>query len=138
MASPAAVRKRYQRFFAWTFVLMGLLAFGMCWLEAASPPSPLPLAAPVSAGASAAGGDGLALEMPDLQLLITITAVVAALASLAGLVVTTPLVWLANRRARARALEAALRRQGAVRGAARRHRAAQSSARRPIAGISSP
>jgi hypothetical protein len=111
MDSPAEVRKRYQRFFAWTFVLATLLALGMFWVEVAYPPSPLLTSAP----AGALGADVNAFDLHDLQLLVAVVALVAALASFAGLVVTTPLVWLEVRRERTRAaIEAALHRQDRI------------------------
>lgn len=38
MDSPVVVRKRYQRFFAWTFVFATMLALGMFWVELAFRP----------------------------------------------------------------------------------------------------
>jgi predicted PurR-regulated permease PerM len=37
MDSPAEMRKRYQRFFAWSFVLATMLALGLFWMELAFP-----------------------------------------------------------------------------------------------------
>lgn len=105
MDSPTAVLKSYQRFFAWTFVMATALAFVLVWVELAFSPSPAP--PPMTVRAIAGG-----FELHDLQLLLTVAALIAAFVSLAGLIVTTPLAWLDRRKARARAaLELAFRRQ---------------------------
>jgi hypothetical protein len=104
MDSPAAVLKSYQRFFAWTFMLATMLAFVLVWVELAFSPLPAP---PMTVRATAGGFD-----LHDLQLLLTVAALIAAFVSLAGLIVTTPLAWLDRRKTRARtALELALKRQ---------------------------
>jgi hypothetical protein len=104
MDSPAAVLKSYQRFFAWTFMLATMLAFVLVWVEFAFSPLPAP---PMTVRATAGGFD-----LHDLQLLLTVAALITAFVSLAGLIVTTPLAWLDRRKARARtALELALKRQ---------------------------
>ncbi|VTU35648.1 hypothetical protein [Variovorax sp. RA8] len=105
MDSPTAVHKSYQRFFAWTFVMATVLAFVLVWVELAFFPSPAP---PPMTVRPTAGG----FEMHDLQLLLTVAALIAAFVSLGGLIVTTPLAWLDRRKARARAaLELAFKRQ---------------------------
>ena len=105
MDSPAAVHKSYQRFFAWTFVLATVLAFVLVWVELAFPPWPAP--PPMTVPSTSSGFD-----LHDLQLLLTVAALIAAFISLAGLIVTTPLAWLDRRKTRARAaLELAFKRQ---------------------------
>jgi hypothetical protein len=105
MDSPTAVHQSYQRFFAWTFVLATVLAFVLVWVELAFSPSSAP--PPMTVGPMAGG-----LDLRDLQLLLTLGALIAAFVSLAGLIVTTPLAWLDRRKARARtALELAFKRQ---------------------------
>lgn len=116
MDSPAAVHKSYQRFFAWTFVLATVLALALIWVELAFPPAPSP--PPMTAPAPAAGE----FNLHELQLLLTVAALIAAFASLAGLAVTTPLAWLDRRKARARAaLELALKRQDHINWVAAEH-----------------
>ncbi|CAN7593544.1 hypothetical protein LJR130_004380 [Variovorax sp. LjRoot130] len=109
MDSPVVVRKRYQRFFAWTFVFATMLALGMFWVELAFPPPPVPPAVP------AGTVNPSAFDLHDLQLLVVVAALVAALASFAGLVIATPLAWLEIRRERTRAaIESALKRQDRI------------------------
>ncbi|MBT2325220.1 hypothetical protein J7E62_23090 [Variovorax paradoxus] len=114
MDSPVVVRKRYQRFFAWTFVLATIVALGLVWVELAFPPPPVPAVAPAAAAAATAPNPS-DFDLHDLQLLVTVAALVAALASFAGLVITTPLAWLEVRRERTRAaIETALKRQDRI------------------------
>ena len=131
MDSPAAVHKSYQRFFAWTFVLAIVLAFGLVWIELAFPPSPAP--PPTTLPAAPAGE----FELHDLQLLLTVAALIAACVSLAGLIVTAPLAWLDRRKARTRAsLELALKRQDHINWMAAEHAPARppQAQRPPMAG----
>ncbi|VTU37002.1 hypothetical protein H6CHR_04849 [Variovorax sp. PBL-H6] len=115
MDSPAAVHKSYQRFFAWTFVLATALALSLVWVELAI--SPLEAPPPMTARPTASG-----LDLRDLQLLLTVAALIAAFVSLAGLIVTTPLAWLDRRKARARAaLELAFKRQDHINWLAAEH-----------------
>lgn len=140
MDTPAAEHKSYQRFFAWTFVLAMVVAFALVWVELAFPPSPAP--APTTLPAPPAGE----FELHDLQLLLTVAALIAAFVSLAGLIVTTPLAWLDRRKARVRgALELALKRQDHINLVAAKHSGAwPAPAQRPqLAGrhrrhVSSP
>jgi hypothetical protein len=127
MDSPAPVHHSYQRFFAWTFLLAMVLVFALVWIELAFPPSPAPRLTAVPA---AAAGE---FDLRDLQLLLTVTALIAAFASLTGLVVTTPLAWIARRRARVRAaVELALKRQDHINWLAAEHTGAwPAPARRP-------
>ena len=129
MDSPAAVHKSYQRFFAWTFVLAMVLAFALVWVELAFPPLPAP---PSTTLPAPAAGE---FELQDLQLLLTVAALIAAFVSLAGLIVTTPLAWLDRRKARVRAaLELALKRQDHINWVAAEHTGAwPAPARRPQA-----
>lgn len=107
--SPAEMRKRYQRFFAWAFVLATGLALGLFWAELAFPPAPVPAISP--AAAAAGNVNPYDFDLHDLQLLVAAAAVVAALACFTGLVIATPLAWLEARRKRRRAaIESALRR----------------------------
>jgi hypothetical protein len=113
MDSPVVVRKRYQRFFAWTFVLATVLAFGLFWVELAFPPPPVPATAPAAAAAGTV--DPNAFDLRDLQLLVMVAALIAALVSFAGLVIATPLAWIEIRRERTRAaIESALKRQDRI------------------------
>jgi hypothetical protein len=113
MNSPVVVRKRYQHFFAWTCVLATILALGLFWVELAFPPPPVPAAAPAAAAAGTVNPN--AFDLHDLQLLVMVAALVAALASFAGLVIATPLAWLEIRRERTRAaIESALKRQDRI------------------------
>lgn len=113
MDSPVVVRKRYQHFFAWTFVFATVLALCLFWAELAFPPPPVPAAAPAAAAAGTANPN--AFDLHDLQLLVMVAALVAALASFAGLVIATPLAWLEIRRERTRAaIESALKRQDRI------------------------
>ncbi len=113
MDSALAVRKRYQRFFAWTFVVATILALGLFWVELAFPPPPVPAAAPAAAAAGTVNPG--AFDLQDLQLLAVVAALVAALASLAGLVIATPLAWLETRRERTRAaIDSALKLQDRI------------------------
>jgi hypothetical protein len=113
MNSPVAVRRRYQRFFAWAFVLATMLTLGLFWVELAFPPPPVPDTPPAAAAAGAVNVNGF--DVRDLQLLVTAAALVAALASFVGLVIATPLAWLAARRERTRAaIESALKRQDRI------------------------
>ena len=108
MDSPAAVHKSYQRFFVWTFVLSALLAGVLIWIELAFPEKPWIYPAPPSPSGPPTAG----FDLHDLQLLVIVAALIAAVAALIGLVVTTPLAWLDARKARAHAaLELALKRQ---------------------------
>jgi hypothetical protein len=113
MDSPVVVRKRYQRFFAWMFVLATILALGLFWLELAFPPPPVPATAPAAAAAGTVNPN--AFDLRDLQLLVMVAALIAALVSFAGLVIATPLAWLEIRRERTRAaIESALKRQDRI------------------------
>jgi hypothetical protein len=113
MDSPVEVRKRYQHFFGWTFVLATMLALVLFWVELAFPPPPVPAAAPAAAAAGTVNPN--AFDLHDLQLLVMVAALVAALASFAGLVIATPLAWLEIRRERTRAaIESALKRQDRI------------------------
>jgi hypothetical protein len=106
MDSPAPVHKSYQRFFAWTFMLAMVLVSALVWIELAFLPSPAPPLTAVPAVVASA------FDLHDLQLLLIVSALFAAFASLAGLIVTTPLAWIDRRRARVRAaLELAFKRQ---------------------------
>jgi len=126
MDSPAAVHKSYQRFFAWTLVLATVLVCALVWVELAFPPPPAPL--PTTLPAAAAGE----FDLHDLQLLLTVAALIAAFVSLAGLIVTTPLAWLDRRRARVRAaLELALKRQDHINWVAAEHTGAWPAPARP-------
>ncbi|VTU40571.1 hypothetical protein H4CHR_05293 [Variovorax sp. PBS-H4] len=108
MDSPAAVHKSYQRFFAWTFMLATALAFALVWVELAF--SPLQTPPPMAPRPSASEFD-----LHDLQLLLTVAALIAAFVSLAGLIMTTTLAWLDRRKTRTRAaLELAFRRQDRI------------------------
>lgn len=114
MDSSAEVHKRHQRLFAWSLVLATMLALGLFWVEVAFPHSP----EPAVAATETLNPSGFALH--DLQLLVAVAALVAALASFAGLLIATPLAWLEIRRERRRAaIESALKRQDHVRIAAR-------------------
>jgi hypothetical protein len=127
MDFPGPVNNSYQRFFAWTFVLAMVAVFALVGIELAFPPSPAP---PLTAvPATAAGG----FDLHDLQLLLTVTALIAAFASLAGLVVTMPLAWIDRRRTRVRAaVELALKRQDHINWLAAEHTGAwPAPARRP-------
>ena len=113
MDSLVVVRKRYQHFFAWAFALATILALGLFWVELAFPPPPVPAAAPAAAAAGTVNPN--AFDLHDLRLLVMVAALVAALASFAGLVVATPLAWLEVRRERTRAaIESALKRQDRI------------------------
>jgi membrane protein implicated in regulation of membrane protease activity len=115
MDSPAEMRKRYQRFFAWAFVLATILALGLFWAELAFPPAPVPAVAPAAAAAGTVNPNDF--DLHDLQLLVAVAALVAALVSFAGLVIATPLAWLEVRRERTRAaIESALKRQDGIDG----------------------
>ena len=113
MDSPAAAaHKRYQRFFAWTFVLATLLAATLIWIELAFPPDPWVYPAPPSAASTPAAPG---FDLHDFQLLVTVGALIAAAVSLIGLVVAAPLAWLDARKARAQAaVELALKRQDRI------------------------
>ncbi|WP_076998590.1 hypothetical protein [Variovorax sp. KK3] len=111
MDSPAAaVHKRYQRFFAWTFALATVLAAVLIWIEMAFPPQPFVYPAPPAAAGGTAAG--VPFDSHDFQLLVTVAAMIAALVSLIGLVVSAPLAWRDARRVRSdAAVELALKRQ---------------------------
>lgn len=110
MDSEATLRKRYQRFFAWSFALTTLLALGMFWAEAT-----FSQVLPVASALAPASNDPGSFDLYGLRLLIVIAALVAALASFAGLFITTPLAWIAVRRERRRAaIETAFKRQDRV------------------------
>lgn len=113
MDSSAEVHKRHQRLFAWSLVLATMLALGLFWVEVAFPHSP----EPAVAATETLNPSGFALH--DLQLLVAVAALVAALASFAGLLIATPLAWLEIRRERRRAaIESALKRHDPMRIAA--------------------
>lgn len=116
MDSRVAAHKSYQRFFAWIFVLSMVLVSALVWIELAFPPSPAP---PPSTLPAPPAGE---FDLNDLQLLLIVTALIAAFVSLAGLIVTTPLAWFDRRRARVRtALELALKRQDHINWMAAEH-----------------
>jgi hypothetical protein len=91
MGSPAGVRKRLQRFFAWMFLLASISLFSLVGLELLFPPPPL--APPPERSLL----DLLEFDLPDPQLLAVVIALVADLASFACLIVTTLLDWLDHR-----------------------------------------
>ncbi|OUL98183.1 hypothetical protein A8M77_32770 [Variovorax sp. JS1663] len=103
------MHKSYQRFFAWTFVLATVLAATLIWIELAFPPEPWVYPAPASAAAAPAAAG---FDLRDFQLLVTVAALIAAIVSLIGFVVTAPLAWFDARKGRSQAaVELALKRQ---------------------------
>jgi hypothetical protein len=64
MQSPAEVRKRHQRLFAWIFMLATILASSLVAIEAVFPPSPL------APSPEASLWDLIGFDLPDPQLLV--------------------------------------------------------------------
>ena len=88
MGSRAGARKKLQRFFAWMFLLATVSLFSLVGFELLFPPPPL------SPPPERSLLDLLEFDLPDPQLLAVVVVLVADLASLAGLVVTTLLGWV--------------------------------------------
>ncbi|WP_162566339.1 hypothetical protein [Variovorax sp. SRS16] len=104
MKSSAEKFPGYRRFFAWAFILSTMFLIGLLGAEFALLPSSslgLEMSVPVVAE------DNI---LRNVQLLSTIAALVMALVSFPGLIVSAVLVWLAERRSRKEmGLENALR-----------------------------
>ncbi|WP_345540468.1 hypothetical protein [Variovorax defluvii] len=115
MNSPAAaMHRRYQRFFAWTFALSTVMAAVLIWIELAFPPDPWVYPAPASAP-TAAAAPASTFDLHDLQLLVTVAMLMTSAVSLVGLLVATPLAYFGARKARAQAaVEVALKRQDRI------------------------
>jgi hypothetical protein len=94
MQSPAEVRKRHQRLFAWMFMLATISASSLVAIEAVFPP--LPLTPPPEASL----WDLIGFDLPDPQLLAVVVALVMDVVSFAGLTITTLLEWLEVRHQR--------------------------------------
>jgi hypothetical protein len=94
MESPAEVRKRHQRLFAWMFLLATISLSSLVGVELVFPPpaiSPPPERSLL---------DLLEFDLPDPQLLALVVALVVEVASFAGLIITTLLDWLEVRHQR--------------------------------------
>lgn len=91
MRSPAEVRRRHQRLFAWMSLLATLSLCCLVGMEIVFPPPPL------SPPPERSLLDLLEFDLPDPKLLTVVAMLVVDLASLAGLVVTTLLDWLEAR-----------------------------------------
>ncbi|MDR6861342.1 hypothetical protein [Variovorax guangxiensis] len=95
MDSAWQVHRRYRRFFAWTAMLAALLLLGLFALEILFPPDAMP-PNPASPGGTKSSG----FDLRDLQLLVTISALIVAVASFAGFGIAALLEWLDKRRER--------------------------------------
>ena len=91
MGSRAGARERLQRLFAWMFLLATISLFSLVGIELLFPPPPL------SPPPERSLLDLLEFDLPDPQLLAVVVALVADLASLACLIITTLLGWLKGR-----------------------------------------
>ncbi|MBT2321335.1 hypothetical protein J7E62_03055 [Variovorax paradoxus] len=104
-----AMRKRFGRFFAWTFVVATVLMVGLFWVEARVPQAPTPRSAPAPVSLASAGSS---FDIHEALLLATAAALIAALASLLALGIGLPLARFKARRERMRAeVNAALKLQ---------------------------